>query len=704
MAAEVYEFGPFRFESRRRELLRDGHPIELTPRSALLLLVLLEGGGEVVTRDELDRRVWGDAHVGLGSLPFQVHQLRRSLGEMPDGQRVVETAPRQGYRIALPIRRADTQAPTSDAQILRGSPTPPVALFPAQPPGRLAWFNWGLVAVAVMAIGSAAMAAIWRPRSVPRVTGVTAITRDGTFKGGPLLIQDGSVLYRTSSGLQLERVTLRGGGTGSLLRSESSQRVLDFSSGRAEYLLADVPETTRFDLWIAPASGGVPRRVGDRKCDQASWSPTGERVACTIGDTLSVFDSDGTDIHTVARPAGERPTWPRWSPDGERIAFTVERRRNRVVTSSLWEVRPNGTGARELVPGWPESRSRCCASWSPDGRYLAFVSEEANQYDLWLVGAGSTGSTATAATPTRLTNGPLQLTSPLWAPDGRRLVALGVARGGEMVRYDARLREFVPYLGGLSATWLSFSRDGRWMAYSSFPDNALWRARADGSDRQPLTAPMGVQESSWSPDGARIAFRTEAGSETPRLYIVARDGGPLQALPLPSPSVGMPTWSPDGRQLLTSDVPGTFAVPDGTERVRLYDVATSRWSVVPGSEGLWRARWSPDGRYIAALTIRGGQQLRLYDTGSRTWSGLAADHINGPNWSRDGRYIYYDTEGSAYSLRRVGIPHGSVEELTSLSTFSRAAYWWSGVSPEGDPILLRNIGALELYTLDIDGL
>jgi Tol biopolymer transport system component len=212
---------------------------------------------------------------------------------------------------------------------------------------------------------------------------------------------------------------------------------------------------------------------------------------------------------------------------------------------------------------------------------------------------------------------------------------------------------------------------------------------------------MDVQESSWSPDSTTIAFRTETDAQPTKLYVIDRNGGPPKILPPPSPSFGMPTWSADGTQLATSDVPGVFGQPEGTEVIRIYDFRQNSWSALPGSEELWRARWSPDGRYIAALTIR-GQRLRLFDRRTGTWRRLDADHINSPTWSRDSRYIYYDTEGGTYSLRRVRIADGRVEELTSLASFSRAAYWWSGLAMDDAPILLRDIGAIEIYALDVE--
>ena len=70
--------------------------------------------------------------------------------------------------------------------------------------------------------------------------------------------------------------------------------------------------------------------------------------------------------------------------------------------------------------------------------------------------------------------------------DAKQFFAAGAQRRGELVRYDAKTREFLPYLGGISAADPTFSRDGKWMAYMSYPEHALWRSRSDGTDRLQL--------------------------------------------------------------------------------------------------------------------------------------------------------------------------------------------------------------------------
>src|SRR5438477_1365029 len=90
---------------------------------------------------------------------------------------------------------------------------------------------------------------------------------------------------------------------------------------------------------------------------------------------------------------------------------------------------------------------------------------------------------------------------------GRSCLLSGCNHGRNLVRFDAKSGGFVPFLGGMSAGDIEFSRDGKWMVYVSYPDNTLWRSRSDGSERLQLThAPMQAALAHWSPDGQRIAF------------------------------------------------------------------------------------------------------------------------------------------------------------------------------------------------------
>ena len=87
--------------------------------------------------------------------------------------------------------------------------------------------------------------------------------------------------------------------------------------------------------------------------------------------------------------------------------------------------------------------------------------------------------------------GPAATRSPLAGLDGKKLFATTSQARGRLARYDSRTGQFVPYLDGISAIGVDFSRDGQWIAYAQYPDLTLWRSKINGSDRLQLTfAPM----------------------------------------------------------------------------------------------------------------------------------------------------------------------------------------------------------------------
>jgi Tol biopolymer transport system component len=120
---------------------------------------------------------------------------------------------------------------------------------------------------------------------------------------------------------------------------------------------------------------------------------------------------------------------------------------------------------------------------------------------------------------------------------------------------------------------------------------------------------------------------------------------------------------------------------------------------LPGSKGLWTSRWSPDGRSIAALTIDREQRLMLFDVASRVWRRTNATHVNDPTWSRDGDFVYYDTESTPHELRRYRVATGTVEHVSDFTGTLTLA--WSGLAADDSPLVLRNLEGARLYAVDL---
>jgi dipeptidyl aminopeptidase/acylaminoacyl peptidase len=275
------------------------------------------------------------------------------------------------------------------------------------------------------------------------------------------------------------------------------------------------------------------------------------------------------------------------------------------------------------------------------------------------------------------------------------------------VRYDEKSGDFVPYLGGISASDVDFSRDGQWVTYASLPDGTLWRSKLDGSSRLQLTyPPMQAALAHWSPDGQEIAFSGEVPGKPWKLFLVPKDGGSPQPVTNDQVVETDPTWSHDGSTL-------AFGHVDQVNReqtwIQLLDMKTHQLSQLPGSKGIFAPRWSPDGRYIVGITSGDFDKLMLYDVNARKWSQLhtIARTFGYLAWSRDSSSIYFDTILDSQSgYFRFHISDSKLEKIIDLrkvhqfhSQFGPGS--WTGLGPGDVPLLPRDISTQEIYAFDL---
>ena len=97
----VVRFGPFAFDRARMVLEREGQPVTIGGRGAAVLAVLLEAQGQVVTRNELLDAVWHGQVVEERNLTVQIAALRKAMGDQPNGEDLIRTVSRVGYRLLL---------------------------------------------------------------------------------------------------------------------------------------------------------------------------------------------------------------------------------------------------------------------------------------------------------------------------------------------------------------------------------------------------------------------------------------------------------------------------------------------------------------------------------------------------------------------------------------------------------------------------
>jgi dipeptidyl aminopeptidase/acylaminoacyl peptidase len=318
---------------------------------------------------------------------------------------------------------------------------------------------------------------------------------------------------------------------------------------------------------------------------------------------------------------------PRWMPDGQRIVFAS----GLGGGADLWSVTPDGGCPVRLSVGMGMVGHLAYFLFapSPDGRFIAYVSQKSGAYEVWLWSADgepdrqltriggaieslawSPDSSAVVISANRngtydiyrvdvpegethrLTSHPNYEVYPSFSADGQDILYVRlderwvdheivcVGRDGKNPRVIARDEDFFDYHYGRTLGYPIPSPDGTWVAFRSHRSGWItyWAVPSDGGEARQLAPEEADQEGgSWSPDGAWFAF-TSNRNGTVDLRIVPTGGGEPRVLF--SPEMGVvshPQWSPDGERisflLATPTSPGDlYALSVGDGRVtRLTD-------------------------------------------------------------------------------------------------------------------------------------
>jgi len=454
--------------------------------------------------------------------------------------------------------------------------------------------------------------------------------------------------------------------------------------------------------WIQPIPSGPPRRAPiPNHARAAHWASNGTLLYSPEEyRELYGVTADGAQRKRVLTASSGNIRWARVSPDGKRIRFTAAQDFFLRTHTDIMEAGIDGTHQH---PVFPEMKGQTgSGDWTPNGRLFYFVRRNGTALSLWAKREPRLQFPWTHPDPTLLYAGPLELSLPTASKDGKELFVKGADRRGELSVYDPHTSKFVPYLGGISASYVVFSPDRQWIAYVSYPEGALWRSRVDGSEKMQLTfPPMGVLNPRWSPDGRAIAFNDWFGSEHAAIYIVSADGGQPSLLATGPLAPGDPTWL-DSRSIVYSE--GNTGTPVAKGRIETLNLDTMVSTVVPGSEGFYSPRSSPDGKYIAALSVT-IDRLILYDLAQKQWRTLLrGDNIAWPTWTHDSKFVYAVCNNKVY---RIKLASGKAEVIVGLegvhyTAFSLEGFGWFGLTPDDQIMILRDTGTEEIYALELE--
>ena len=711
-------FGRFEADLRTGELWRGSVRIHLPAQPFKVLHLLIESAGQIVTKEQLQERIWNkNTNVDFErAIAGSINKIRDALGDSADDPKYIETLPKRGYRFIAKVVSTDTGlllpdtgpasagvASTGGALELTRPPESPVESPVSRPASaqvavrhmHYAGFFWSLVAVACV---QAAVLSWLLLGGSPVQPEVNQLTYDSPLSAGPpnpnnlpMLVTDGAFLYATARVEGKPTLAAISIGTGNIQRLAvaqefSSATLLDISKEGGKLLvLRRSDSSVEQPLWVLPTSGGSALRVGNVMAHAATWMPDGKSILYATGNEIwTVRVGDGISTRFLTLPGAV--FWPRWSPDGKVLRFTVIDASSHA--SSIWEMRHNLQIAKPLGSIGRDRGSACCGTWSVDGRDYIFQISRDRGIDLWEL-SRSLGEERL----TRLTYGPDRYFSPLADRLGDRLYFLGTDEFTQMQRFDRsakRITAAPSFL--LNATRVEYSPDGKTVAWTDANGGLLRASASDGSNRLQLTPPeYEVFAAHWSPDGTQLALMARKPGAPWALYSENASGGQIIELLKEDQNVADPSWSADGKKIVYGREPDLMGKDKGQRQLYTLDIASRRTQPLEGSTGLFSPRWSPDGKWIAALSLD-QTRLMLYNVLNGVWGVLAASSAADPVWSRDSRSLYVHAFlADEQPLLRIAVPSGQVEVVATLQDLrSKNAenFFFSGLTSTDEPLLL----------------
>lgn len=722
-AGRLARFGVFEIDLRAGELHKNGLKVKIQDQPFQVLSLLLEHPGELVTREEVQQRLWPDGtFVDFEhSLNVAVKKLREALGDDADNPRFIETVPRRGYKFIAPVDGTIASVvPAVASPEASGMRARMWRLFLQRPRAVLLI----VLGIAAAAAGGIVLSRAFMRSRIPEVTGSHQLTSGGfvLYPSGRFLVStkylnplltDGSRIYFSVEGYAshpswVGQMSVAGGDI-SHLPLPFRGFALQISSDNAKLLVKESlsPIVQEGPLWEMSTAGGSPIRLGDVVAQDGAWSPDG-RLSFAKGKELYLANRDGSQPRKLLTLEGQAH-WIRWSPDGSRLRFTLV---DKNQATSLWEVSADGADPHPLLPNWNGKGKECCGEWSPDGQYFVFTAAAMNRSDIFILLEEHGGLGRGNKDPIRLTNGPISYPTAIFSRDGKKLFAVSETKRRELTKFNLKTRQLEPFLVGVEGADVHYSYDERWITYAgpSREDSNVWRSRSDGTERLQLTRqPLDAFSPRWSPDGKHIAFMGRMPGGPFKLYLIPSEGGTPRQLIADARNESDPDWSPDGRTIIFGRQPDLFAEPGMPKAIHLFNLATGQLTTLLGSEGLFAPRWSRGGRYVAACTLAVPSELMLFDFVTQKWKRLGVHGCN-LSWAHDGRSIYavdFFTEENKERLPvyRIWID-GRVEHLMDLTQVAKMRFVDCGCcddpAPDNSPILYCASTNSNIFALDLD--
>jgi WD40 repeat protein len=137
----------------------------------------------------------------------------------------------------------------------------------------------------------------------------------------------------------------------------------------------------------------------------------------------------------------------------------------------------------------------------------------------------------------------------------------------------------------------------------------------------------------------------------------------------------------------------------------ILDLGTKQVSTLPGSNGRFSPHWSPDGKYIAAITTD-TQTLMLFDIATQRRAEIFGSFAGTETWSHDGKHLYFQgliAPDAFFRVLRLRLSDRKIEEIADMRKVGRMTVdFWFGLTPDDSPLVTRDISTQEIYALEMN--
>ena len=404
-------------------------------------------------------------------------------------------------------------------------------------------------------------------------------------------------------------------------------------------------------IFVMGATGESVKRLTDFGYDPA-WSPDGKEIACADDGPfdLAARNSLHSRVWAINVASGEK--WlvtkedsiqPNWSPHGDRIAYI-----GRNPVPNVMTIPADGGNPIEVTN---EAGIKGNPVWSPDGKYVYFVSDRSGSMNVWRVPFDEQSGKVLG--PAEAVNTPSPYSAHLsFSRNGKRMVYSEIVRSANLqVGFDPTKETIIgvskPITQGYRlANWPDLSPDGEWLAFDSrsSKQEALFVINKDGGGQRQVTDGSSKdRQPHWAPDGKRLAFYSDRSGKW-EIWVINADGSGQQQLTNTSGVVSSSVWSPDGSRLAYRN----------ENAISIIDVRKA-WQdqkpqTVPATNDSnpWIAySWSPDGNKIAGTLSPQG--LVFYSLDSKRYERLT-DFGYWPAWLSDNRRLLFQNSSDLYLI------------------------------------------------------